>query len=90
MYKVIHLVTGEEIQKPFNKHGNYMTIKQARRFLKSGKAYVIRDTLHHKIIYFTSEPEYQDTHSLYNESFTRQMGKVKVPLHFVSIMRVRI
>ena len=88
MYKVLNLLTGEEIQKPFNVKGNYMSIKQARRFLKSGKAYVVRDTFYNNMLYFTTEPEYQDTHPLYNEAFTKQMGKIKVPLYLVSIMRV--
>lgn len=91
MYKVLNLMTGEEVQKPFNKRGNYMTIKQARRFLKSGKAYVVRDTRHNYgdiNMYFTSEPEYQDTHPNYNAEFTQYMGKVKIPLYLISIVRV--
>ena len=87
MYKIYYLLTGEEIVRPCNSRGNEMTIKQARRYLRSDKSYTVRH-LPTDEIYFTTEPEFQDTHPLYNEGFCKLVGRVKIPKEGIRIVRV--
>jgi hypothetical protein len=76
MYKIIYLPTGEEVTIPYNDHGNSMTIKQLRRFLRTDKAYPVR--YHDKEIYFTTEGEFQDTHPNYNRELCVKLGRTKI------------
>ena len=87
VYKIVYLPTGEEVIRPCNSHGNEMTIKQARRYLRSDKSYTVRH-LPTNEIYFTTEPEFQDTHPFYNEGFCKQVGRVKIPKEGIRIVRV--
>jgi len=87
MYKIIYVPTGEEVVKPCNyrRGGKEMTIRQLRRFLRTDKAYLVR--YHDKEIYFTREPEFQDTHPLYNKEFCERMGRVKILKSDIKVVR---
>ena len=87
MYQIIYVTTGEEVTKPTNRHGNEMTIKAARRYLRSDKSYTVRHIPSGEI-YFTTEPEFQDTNPAYNKKLCEQLGRVKIPKNTILIQRV--
>lgn len=86
MYKIIYVPTGEEVVIPQNDHGNPMTIKQLRRFLRSDKSYPVR--YYDKEIYFTREGEFQDTNPNFNPILCQRMGRSKIPKGSLLIVRI--
>ena len=87
MYKILHLLTAEEVTKPLNRHGREMTVRQARRYLRSDNSIVLMIEATGET-YFTTEPEFRDNHVLFNRGFREHLGRVKVPKHLISIMRI--
>ena len=87
MYKILHLVTAQEVTKPMNRHGREMTIRQARRYLRSNNSCVLMMESTGEI-YFTTEPEFRDNQVLFNRGFREHCGRVKVEKHLISIMRI--
>jgi len=88
MYKIIYLPTGEEVNKPMNIRGNIMTIKAARRYLRSDKSYTVRHVMGNQI-YFTTEGEFRDNHPNYNEEFCKKVGRIKIDKSLIKIIRVK-